>query len=139
MKFEELSSMLEEFFTQGGWGKIQADVDSMRKEALVTIRNSATARNMTAKEPVCHFVRGFITGISDVMFHCSTECIETKCIAKGDPYCDSKLRENNNAKTCHLEAKIGREMNEPEGITSKRPTVECARFYCYKYGRINLR
>lgn len=88
MEFEELPSMLEEFFTEGGWGKIQAEVDFTKKEALVTIENSALARQTNTEEPVCHFARGFIAGVCDVMFHGSTECLETKCIAKGDAYCE---------------------------------------------------
>lgn len=91
MEFEELPAVFEEFFTQGGWGKIQAKVDSTKREALVTIRNSATALQTNAKEPVCHFVRGFIAGVCDVMFHGPTECFETKCLAKGDAYCEFRV------------------------------------------------
>lgn len=92
VEFEELPAALEEFFTKGGWGKIQVEVDFTKKEALVTIKNSATARGVEAKEPVCHSIRGFIAGVSDVMLHCSTECLETKCIAKGDPYCEFRVK-----------------------------------------------
>jgi predicted hydrocarbon binding protein len=92
MEFEELPQMLEEFFTQGGWGKIRADVNFAEKKALVKILNSATARETNSKEPVCHFVRGFIAGVCDVMFHGSTECIETKCMAKEDPYCEFQVK-----------------------------------------------
>jgi predicted hydrocarbon binding protein len=88
MEFEELPAALEEFFTKGGWGKIQVDVDFMKKEALVTIRNSVAARGIEAKESVCHSIRGFIAGVCDVIFHGLTVCLETKCIAKGDPYCE---------------------------------------------------
>lgn len=95
MEFEELPDMLEKFFTQGGWGKIQADVDFSRKEALVTIINSATARQIESKEPVCHFIRGFIAGVCDTMFHGITECAETKCLAKGDPFCEFQVKKKN--------------------------------------------
>lgn len=92
MEFEELPDMLEKFFTQGGWGKIQAEVDFARKEALVTIKNSATARLTEAKESVCHFIRGYIAGLCDVMFHATTECLETKCMAKGDTHCEFHIK-----------------------------------------------
>jgi predicted hydrocarbon binding protein len=92
MEFEELPAALEEFFTKGGWGKIRVEADFTKKEAVVTIENSATARSIEAKEPVCHSIRGFIAGVSDVMFHASTECLETKCIAKGDPYCEFRVK-----------------------------------------------
>lgn len=90
--FKELPEMLMEFFSEGGWGKIQGAVDFTKKEAIVTIKNSATARETTAKEPVCHFVRGFIGGVCDVMFHDFTECFETKCTAKGDEYCEFHVK-----------------------------------------------
>jgi predicted hydrocarbon binding protein len=92
MEFEELPSMLEEFFTQGGWGKIQTEVDFTMKKAFVTIRNSATARQIETKEPVCHFIRGFIAGVCDIMFHGITECLETKCMAKGDAHCEFRVK-----------------------------------------------
>jgi predicted hydrocarbon binding protein len=92
IEFEELPFMLEEFFTQGGWGKIQTEVDFTKKEALITIKNSATARQTETKEPICHFIRGFIAGVCDVIFHGSTECFETKCIAKGDSVCQFQVR-----------------------------------------------
>jgi predicted hydrocarbon binding protein len=92
MDFEELPESLEEFFTEGGWGKIRADVNFAEKKASVTIVNSAVARQVNAKEPVCHFVRGFIAGVCDVMFHGSTECVEKKCIAIGDAYCEFQVK-----------------------------------------------
>jgi predicted hydrocarbon binding protein len=92
MEFEELPAAFEEFFTRGGWGKIQVEVDFAKKEALVTIENSVLARGIETKEPVCYSIRGFIAGVSDVMFHTSTECLETKCLAKGDPYCEFRVK-----------------------------------------------
>jgi predicted hydrocarbon binding protein len=92
MEFEELPQLLEEFFTEGGWGKIRTNVNFEEKEAWVIIVNSATARQINGTKPVCHFVRGFIAGLSDVMFHGLTECLETKCIAKGDAYCEFQVK-----------------------------------------------
>ena len=91
-KFEELLLVLQEFFTQGGWGKVQTNVDLMKKEALVTIRNSPTARHTESKEPTCHFIRGFIAGVCRVMFDDSAECVETKCMAKGDALCEFQVK-----------------------------------------------
>jgi predicted hydrocarbon binding protein len=92
IEYDELPAALEEFFTKGGWGKIQVDVDLVKKQALVTIRNSVTARGIKAKGCVCHSIRGFIAGVCDVMFHGLTVCVETKCIAKGDPYCEFRVK-----------------------------------------------
>lgn len=91
MEPEEAPKFFEEFFTQGGWGKIQANVNFSKKEAVIRIENSATARQTKAKEPVCHFIRGYIAGICDVIFKSSTNCVETKCIAKGDTCCEFQI------------------------------------------------
>lgn len=92
MEFSELPSMLEEFFTLGGWGKIQAEINIAKKEATITIINSITARGAESKEPICHLIRGFIAGVANVMFHGLSECVETKCIAKGDPHCEFRVK-----------------------------------------------
>ena len=89
---EKVPKLLESFFTQGGWGHIQANVDSAKKEALVTIRNSATARQIRSNDSVCYFIRGFIAGACDAMFNDLTECFEIKCIAKGDALCEFQVK-----------------------------------------------
>lgn len=87
----EVPTWLEMFFTQGGWGVIQSKIDFTKKEAVIRIENCATARKTESKEPVCHFVRGFISGVSDVVLDDLTDCRETKCMAKGDPYCEFRI------------------------------------------------
>ena len=88
----ELTTMLKNFFTEGGWGKMQGNVNFKEKEALVTLENSAIARQINATEPVCHFIRGFVAGVFDVMFNEFTECLETQCIGKGDAYCEFRVK-----------------------------------------------
>jgi len=41
-------------------------------------------------EPVCHFTRGFFAGAAGALKFKSenVEGVETKCVAKGDPYCE---------------------------------------------------
>ena len=89
---EKVSELLESFFTQGGWGNIQANVDFAKKEALVTVRNSATARQIHSNDSACYFVRGFIAGACDALFNDLTECFETKCSAKGDALCEFQVK-----------------------------------------------
>jgi predicted hydrocarbon binding protein len=43
------------------------------------------------KEPVCHYFSGLFAGTTSIMYP-GSESIETKCIAKGDPYCEFELR-----------------------------------------------
>jgi predicted hydrocarbon binding protein len=85
---EEVPTMLEVFFTQGGWGKIRAQADFGTKTADVVIENCATARKVKSKEASCHFIRGYIAGISETIFKAHVECTETRCMSKGNAFCE---------------------------------------------------
>ncbi|MEM2851395.1 MAG: V4R domain-containing protein [Candidatus Bathyarchaeia archaeon] len=39
-------------------------------------------------EPVCHFLRGYFSGVLSYLCKADIVLIEVKCIAKGDPYCE---------------------------------------------------
>jgi predicted hydrocarbon binding protein len=84
---EELPRWLRTFFTWGGWGRVGTRVDMVKKEAAVEILNCATARGIRSKVPSCHFIRGYIAGVGEVLFNSPTECSETKCMSKGDNCC----------------------------------------------------
>ena len=92
MPFHEVPQAFEEFFTKGGWGNVLAKVDFAKKEALVTVKNSVIARGIEATAPVCYSIRGFIKGVCDVIFQGETECIETRCMATGDAYCEFRAK-----------------------------------------------
>jgi predicted hydrocarbon binding protein len=88
---EEVPTWLETFFTQGGWGVIQSKIDLTKKVAVIRIENCATARKSKSNRPVCYFVSGFISGVADAILNEVTDCSETKCIAKGDKFCEFKV------------------------------------------------
>ena len=90
-KDEELKYALEIFLTNGGWGKVQAKLNFQERKAVVRIRNSVTTRQTKAKEPVCHFISRFITGALAVIFSKKAECVEIRCEAKGDPFCEFRV------------------------------------------------
>lgn len=87
----EVTTFLEMFFTQGGWGVIQPKIDLTKKAAVIRIENCATARKCKSNKPICHFISGFISGVADAILNEVTECTETKCMAKGDPFCEFKV------------------------------------------------
>lgn len=89
---EEVPNWLEVFFTQGGWGKITARADFVNKTAVVVIDNCATARQNRTKEASCHFIRGYIAGISQILFNVKTECTETRCTSIGNAYCEFRVQ-----------------------------------------------
>ena len=89
---EEVPMWLEVFFTQGGWGKITARADFVNKTAVVVIDNCATARQVKSKESSCHFIRGYIAGICEILFKTNVECVETRCMSKGNAYCEFRVQ-----------------------------------------------
>jgi predicted hydrocarbon binding protein len=91
LKDEELKCALEVFLTNGGWGKVRAKLNFQKQIAVVRIRNSVTTRQTKSKEPVCHFISGFIAGALSVVFGKKVECVELRCKAKGDAFCEFRV------------------------------------------------
>lgn len=88
---EEVPSWLEVFFTQGGWGKVKAQVDFANETATVVIDNCASTRGVKSHEAVCHIVRGYVAGTSEVLFKTHVECTETRCMSKGNAFCEFRV------------------------------------------------
>jgi predicted hydrocarbon binding protein len=91
LKDEELKYALEIFLTNGGWGKVRAKLNFQKQIAVVRIRNSVTTRQTKSKEPACHFISGFIAGALSSVFSKKAECVELRCKAKGDTFCEFKV------------------------------------------------
>jgi len=89
---EEVPTWLEVFFTQGGWGKILARADFSNKTAFVVIDNCATARHVKSNESSCHFIRGYVAGVSEILFNTSVECTEPRCMSKGNATCEFRAQ-----------------------------------------------
>lgn len=78
-----------------GWGKtIQRG-----KEFIFRVGDSSIAeslKNNGLEKPVCFFLAGFFAGMAEayaklLKLSLSYSCVETKCIAVSDPYCEFKL------------------------------------------------
>ena len=69
------------------------------KEFIFRVRDSSVAeslKNSGLENPVCYFLAGFFAGMAEAYAELikpspSYSCIETKCIAIGDPHCEFKL------------------------------------------------
>ena len=85
---EELKYALEVFMTNGGWGKVRAELNFQDQIAVIRIHNSVTTRGTKAEEPVCHYISGYIAGALSVIFGKKIDCVETSCKAKGDAFCE---------------------------------------------------
>jgi len=78
-------------FQAYGWG-IPEILEIDLVEYGVVIRFYDLFESIHAKgkknRPNCHFVRGHLAGLFSKFFNRKMFAIETKCIAKGDPYCE---------------------------------------------------
>jgi predicted hydrocarbon binding protein len=81
-----------------GMGSIEFNLLQLLKMAAVRsltikIKNSfpALAIGKTGHAE-CHLTRGYLVGAVDVMTGKHWTCEETKCMCKGDPYCEFKLK-----------------------------------------------
>lgn len=68
-------------------------------EFIFTVSSSSVAQSLKddgLKKPVCYFLAGFFAGMAEAYAELlkpslSYSCVETKCIAVGDPYCEFRL------------------------------------------------
>ncbi len=89
IKGTKLEDLLINLTELAGWGVMR--VVTERDEdarAVFNIENSNVAITYgKSKEPVDHLARGFLAGGASVIFKEDVECVETKCLAMGSPYC----------------------------------------------------
>ena len=88
LKPEEMGDALELFLTRGGWGKVRAKIDIKKQVAAFRIWNSVTSRQTNAQKPICRFISEYLAGVLSVVFGKNVECLETKCAAKNDEFCE---------------------------------------------------
>jgi predicted hydrocarbon binding protein len=89
---KELPKWLTALSTRSGWGKIETRVDHNHKRAVVEIYNCATSRGIHSEEASCHFIRGYIEGIGEIILKEPVECSENKCASKGDTSCFFRIQ-----------------------------------------------
>ena len=73
-----------------GWGRIEVvEFDFAKKSARVRWTNGVDVRNSKGKTPVCHFVRGLLTGATEALVGKPRESLEVSCQGKGDEFCEA--------------------------------------------------
>lgn len=84
-----------------GWGIIEnVKIDFKREQAKIRLNYCFECEiGKGYGKPYSQFYRGYIAGIFSKIFQKRTTVQETKCIAKGDPHCEFKVRTTNNSKT----------------------------------------
>jgi len=91
---DKLIRLTIESIKQIGLGIIEIEeINSEKLEATVKIHQSSECELFKkSKKPESHFIRGIMAGWISQLFKSKVEVTEVKCIAKGDPYCQFKIK-----------------------------------------------
>ncbi len=99
LKSDKLISLILNFADLGGWGKMTCASSQIRKgRAVYIVKDGAMASVYLrdygkSKYPVCHVLRGAMAaGASAIHGKLDIDAVETKCLAKGDPYCEFLIK-----------------------------------------------
>ena len=77
-----------------GWAITEfRQVDFKRCTATIIVKDCFEAAAWRKKPyAVCHWTRGYLAGYMSTVFSNPVEAMETKCIAKGDKYCEFRVQ-----------------------------------------------
>ena len=78
-----------------GWGIIEVSRIDMKKHSATIIVKDCFEAAAWRKKPytVCHWTRGYLAGYMSTVFGKPVDAIETKCMARGDKYCEFKIQQ----------------------------------------------
>jgi predicted hydrocarbon binding protein len=90
---EEIVRFMIEMGPQIGWGGFQLErFDPINKDLSVKVHHSPFAEAYgPSSTPVCHFIRGVLSGMATVVFKKESEITEILCLAKGDAFCKFQI------------------------------------------------
>ena len=71
-----------------GWGRVDLIECIPYTKCTLKIRNLFECVGIRSDEPRSHLFRGFLAGFFSKIWNRQVTVIETKCMAKGDPYCE---------------------------------------------------
>ena len=78
-----------------GWGIVETytlDLSIPAGSVRVKENIEAVMRGKGATQPVCHWTRGFLAGYLTAVTGVDVEVVETKCLGKGDEYCEFEIK-----------------------------------------------
>jgi predicted hydrocarbon binding protein len=75
-----------------GWGRPElVRFNAIPFSATMRLYDSFECTGQKSTKPHSHFIRGHMTGLITVLFQKKVECIETKCVALGDLFCEFNI------------------------------------------------
>lgn len=86
---EKALESLSKLKNEERWGKVSfQNVNFERGSGKLIIVKSFETITRKAKQPSCHFFRGFLAGFLSELFQKTIAVTEEKCVAKGDKRCE---------------------------------------------------
>ena len=89
--FEKLLKIGSVMFEQVGFGKVKiVEADALKGKVVIRISDSFECELYKGQtnEPSSFLIKGMLKGYFDELIKRDVKIVETKCIAKGDPYCE---------------------------------------------------
>ena len=90
LKGKELLKEIIKIYQAGGWCKVElVEYDVELLNIVLRLYNCIECKIFKGSgKPSSHFIRGHLSGIVSELLKIKVKFIESKCIAKGDPYCE---------------------------------------------------
>jgi predicted hydrocarbon binding protein len=90
--YQRLLNITVQRFTEAGLGKIEI-VEFVPEKAEVKFRiwNNFFAEIKNEEATYCSCVEGFVTGMYEQIMSITPKIQKTKCVARGDPYCEWQM------------------------------------------------
>ena len=90
---EKMITLSKVLFQLLGFGRMEvADINLKDKTAVVRIYDSIECSSFkNSTRPKSYFIRGMLAGWFEEFFGVKMHSEETKCIARGDPYCEMRF------------------------------------------------
>ena len=95
LKGRDLLVEVLKFYQAGGWGRVEL-VRCRPEEPDIVLRLYDSIECKAFKgsnECASHFIRGHLSGLLSRILNADVRVMESKCIAKGDPYCEFYVEE----------------------------------------------
>jgi predicted hydrocarbon binding protein len=89
---KSLMGGLTKRFAQVGFGRVEvSELEPERARMRVRVWNNIFAEMRYKESTYCTYVGGLLSGVYEGFLHACPKVEETKCIGRGDPYCEFLL------------------------------------------------
>ena len=90
LKGEELLTEILKFYQASGWGRVELiEYYPYRMKITLRLYDSIECKAFKGSDkPMSQLIRGHLSGLLSSLLKTEVRAVESKCIAKGDKYCE---------------------------------------------------